>query len=133
MPTRTMSVDLLLGPATASCARRLLRLVLEQWGVQDEDAMSAAAVVLSELLTNAERHCDSDEASVQVSLGPDGVRVAVVDCSPAVPQPRTAAGDDESGRGLQLIGALSSAWGVEPRPDGKQVFAVVPVATSLCA
>lgn len=133
LPVQTLSADLVLGPRTAAFSRRLLRLVLEQWGVRDEPAVDAAVLVVSELVTNAERHCGSGEGSLEVPLQAGGVRIAVVDCSPVVPQQRAAHADDESGRGLQLVGHLSSSWGVEPFRDGKRVFAVVAVPTAVCA
>ena len=134
MPARTLSADLTLGPTTAAYARRLTRLVLEQWGVVCEDVVAATVLVVSELVTNAERHCGAHEgAALELALSDAGIRVAVVDCSPDVPRPRTALDDDESGRGLQLVSELSATWGVEPHASGKRVFAVVPVPQTACA
>jgi hypothetical protein len=39
-----------------------------------------------------------------------------------LPQPRFAADDDESGRGLILVRALADNWGVRPTDDGKTTW-----------
>jgi hypothetical protein len=42
-----------------------------------------------------------------------------------MPSPCQPAPDDESGRGLLLVDALSHSWGVKPRQVGKTVWARV--------
>jgi anti-sigma regulatory factor (Ser/Thr protein kinase) len=78
-----------------------------------------AALLVSELVTNSLRHSDSalDGGTVTITVtggmaGPDSARVEVTDCGgTTLPVVRTAGGDDEGGRGMQLVKALSSAWG----------------------
>ena len=80
---------------------------------------SEAAVVVSELLTNAIRH---GRAPVTIWAGSvDGaLSVWVSDAAPF------RNGGDEHSRGLQLIAALARSWGVCPLPDGgKAVWADV--------
>jgi anti-sigma regulatory factor (Ser/Thr protein kinase) len=46
-----------------------------------------------------------------------------------VPRPNTGVGDlDERGRGLLLIDALASRWGVQSQPDGKTVWCELDLA-----
>lgn len=52
---------------------------------------------------------------------PSGVRVAVKDSHPDLPVLQQIS-DDEHGRGLLLVDALSSSWGVDARPPGKSVW-----------
>ena len=42
----------------------------------------------------------------------------MADANDALPTPREASPDDESGRGLTLVAALADGWGAEPRPGG---------------
>ncbi|MFE0450333.1 ATP-binding protein [Streptomyces sp. NPDC058914] len=50
--------------------------------------------------------------------------VEISDLSPHLPQPRLAARDDESGRGLILVDAVAVAdsWGVRPDERGKTTW-----------
>ncbi|MEU2248148.1 ATP-binding protein [Streptomyces sp. NPDC019224] len=110
-------------PESASDARRLLRLALNVWGM--DGVRDAAEMVLSELVTNAVVHARRDSVRVTVTrLGEARVRVAVVDLSREHPRPRTPGVNDEGGRGLEIVEALSHGrWGVDPKRWGKQVWA----------
>lgn len=46
----------------------------------------------------------------------------ISDRSPHLPQPRLAAEDEESGRGLLLVRALADDWGVRPTDQGKATW-----------
>jgi hypothetical protein len=48
--------------------------------------------------------------------------VEVTDSSPALPQHRNYGPDATTGRGIALVEALSTAWGVESSPTGKTVW-----------
>ena len=110
--------------AAPSHARTFLAARLAEWAVRDVDDV-AAALVVHELVTNAVVHAGT-EIELLISARPGSVRVAVGDRSHAAPLPRNAQGGDENGRGLALVAALSSAWGVLPRrPLGKVVWAVL--------
>lgn len=39
-----------------------------------------------------------------------------------VPGPPSTVGDEESGRGLQIVAALSTCWGIDPQQSGKVVW-----------
>ncbi len=89
------------------------------------DAM-AAALVVTELAANAVIHTG---AGFTVSLWRRGdrVRIAVDDPTPELPQVRDPQPTDTSGRGLRLVSAYSTEWGVERRSDGgKTVWAELP-------
>jgi hypothetical protein len=62
-----------------------------------------------------------------VALRPQGagVHLSVRDASPARPIVRDDSPSATSGRGLRLIAALASEWGVELEADGKTVWAVL--------
>ncbi|RZS87388.1 histidine kinase-like protein [Motilibacter rhizosphaerae] len=93
-----------------------------------------AALVAAELLANAAVHAGGD-CCVRAVLEPGVLRVEVEDRVPAddrlvaaVALARVGApgGLGESGRGLALVSATCSAWGVLAVPGGKVVWAELP-------
>jgi hypothetical protein len=57
------------------------------------------------------------------------VMLAVTDPSDEAPAPKAPSADGESGRGLQIVGALSYVWGWSPiEGNGKAVWAVLKSA-----
>jgi hypothetical protein len=74
------------------------------------------------LATNAIVHACSP-FSVLAHVHDSGVRVSVSDNSPVRPAIRASDPLAVSGRGLQLVEALSSDWGVDVTPEGKTVWA----------
>jgi len=80
-------------------------------------------LVVSELATNAVVHAATEFTLTVERL--DGVlTVTVRDGSPA--RPRRYPGLSQTrtrGRGLQMVGALSSSWGITDEIDGKSVWA----------
>jgi anti-sigma regulatory factor (Ser/Thr protein kinase) len=110
-------------------ARRLAASELRHWG-HDEDLVSEAALVLSELASNAVIHAGSP---FTISLQFEGslLRIAVRDRCPV---PATTHGDGgllvRAPHGLAVIQALSAQWGVENALDGtgKVVWAELRVA-----
>ena len=81
-----------------------------------------ACIVVSELVTNAVRHCAGSTIDLEIDLAGEVVRIAVTQHS-AVPAPRgltasTPSWTQESGRGLHLVDRLAARWGSEPLPDG---------------
>ena len=80
-------------------------------GVVDLDA---AALVLTELVTNAVLHAGTD-MEVLVSVRPRRLRLAVADQGSDAPSVTRATADDEHGRGLALVDALARCAGVSPR------------------
>lgn len=105
--------------ASAGVARELVTWQLRDWKV--EALCEDAALVITELVTNAVRHarCDLELRMVHMD---GGIRLEVSDCSPRWLVPRRAGPNDETGRGLQLVDALSDRYGVEPDGDGKRVW-----------
>ena len=81
--------------------------------------------MLSEIATNAVQHA-ATEFEVEVEIIDDGrvVRVAVTDGAHGFPSPETAGDDAARGRGLQIVGTLADAWGVDVQrdPAGKTVW-----------
>lgn len=106
-------------PTSVGRARRWLSEKLEDWGLEDID--HDMSVVASELVTNGVLHARTD---LLLRLSYDGtLRLEVCDGSPAMPAPRAHAKSSTTGRGLQLVAALSTGWGYEETPFGKIVWA----------
>ncbi len=111
----TLTADL----SSVGEARRFLRRVLADWAEPAFDL--GAAQVLTELATNAALHARSDY-TVHLALEPAALLVEVTDASPLPPRPRGYGPDATTGRGIALVEALSTAWGVQPGPAGKTVW-----------
>lgn len=133
-PSRSCALDLALDPTAPRVARSLLALLLRQWAVDDQDVADDAALVLSELVTNALLHCEGGgPITVRLELQDDRLRLEVADRSPAVPAQRVASPNAEDGRGLDIVSQIAARWGVEPRPGGKRVYAELPLTRLRCA
>lgn len=90
-----------------------------------DGSLDALVLLTSELVTNVVAHAGT-ACHLGVELLADVVRVSVSDESDEPLQPRHAEPQSESGRGLALVDALSSNWGVVRRADGKTVWFEVP-------
>jgi serine/threonine-protein kinase RsbW len=111
-------------PESSARLRSLLWTSFACWSC-DGERLDDAALVLSELVGNAVRHAHGEVMQVRLRRNGDVLRIAVHDRSSAPPAPREASFEDESGRGMMIIDALSHRWGWEPRVDGKVVWADV--------
>ena len=110
-------------PQSAASARRFVDETLRRW--ECDELFDVVGLLTSELVTNAILHAHS-EIELSVSMMPDAIRIDVLDHSADLPSPRTAAEEDTSGRGLWLVEALATAWGVDERPGGKSVWFELP-------
>lgn len=106
---------------SATVARWLVTDLLRD--VADPDALDTAALLTTELVSNAIRHT-GDELTLSVKLELGMLRVGVSDTSHRRPQLVQAGTRDTSGRGLHLVEALADRWGVDPdgRGLGKTVW-----------
>jgi anti-sigma regulatory factor (Ser/Thr protein kinase) len=88
----------------------------------DEAACEKAALLVSELVTNAVVHGSS--RATLVAARPNGhLHVAVLDSNVQLPDgPQTVPPDSESGRGLRIVAAVADRWGVETTDEGKAVW-----------
>ncbi len=111
-------------PSAVRAVRRFVTDTLAAW---DAAALvDSAGLVVSELASNAVRHAGSPFRAVIRRTGPV-VRIEVHDVSPVPPQHLDPPIDVPTGRGIQLVAALSRSWGSERLPDGKVVWAELAV------
>ena len=116
------------GPRSVRVAREFALATLQRWGVAERS--EDIAIVISELLTNALRHALPEPGHtrpIRLGLLQPGpcLLCAVTDPSRAAPIPQAPREFlSETGRGLQIICALSDRWGYTPLSDaGKVVWA----------
>lgn len=70
---------------------------------------------------------EEKEFLLRLRRGASTVWVEVFDNDLRLPRIRSAAADDEGGRGLYLVEQLASRWGSRPTPDGKAVWFEMPM------
>ena len=109
--------------AAPRAARRFLVETLTHWGCS-QVVIDQAALVVTELATNAVLHAGS-AFTVTARLQEGAVHLAVHDADtlPSTADRRPSA---EAGRGLGVVAALATRWGVDPSPDGKVIWADLP-------
>jgi hypothetical protein len=127
-------------PEEARTARAFVRELLTCWGLGY--LTDDAELIIAELVVNAVRHGlrTAPHRAPSGSFPPSSLRLcllrrvgevmlAVTDPSDEAPVPRTPDWSGESGRGLQIVGALSYVWGWSPiEGHGKAVWAVLRYA-----
>lgn len=117
--------------ASAGRARRLTTAFLSRThsriAAVGAEQVADATLIASELVANAVRHGRTGcRLRLQVSAG--RVTVEVHDDAPGRPRTRTGHADDESGRGLAIVQALTERFDVAvPVTGGKTVRAVLTV------
>lgn len=110
-------------PASVFLARRFTEQLLTSWQLP-ADQIDTAALVVSELATNAARHSE-DAIEIGVSCTDQLLRLDVGDTSHRMPVGPAPDVDEEatSGRGLILVESLAARWGVDSDGLSKVVWA----------
>jgi DcmR-like sensory protein/histidine kinase-like protein len=114
------------GPDAPLAARRFVGGLLGRRPYGDRVDPDDAQLVVSELATNAVIHAGTP-FSVAVRSDGYSVRISVQDWSSMQPVMRDNNPVALAGRGLRLISMVSRSWGVEYGPDGKTVWAELPL------
>ncbi|MGV9564341.1 SpoIIE family protein phosphatase [Streptomyces sp. NPDC003480] len=110
-------------PRSVGRAREYARGRLLAWDL--EPLVDTTELLVSELVTNALRY---GEGEIRLRLLLDRTLVCEVwDAGLVQPRRRRARDTDEGGRGLQLVGLLSAAWGSRRTPRGKTVWFELPL------
>ncbi len=114
--------------AQAADLRRSARSVLAVWGLADLEW--DVTLLVTELFANAVQHTSGPNVLVSLACEAGGLRISVTDGDPkwcpAIREQPDDAGEQESGRGLALVGDVAADWGVEvmPRFSCKTVWAL---------
>ncbi|WP_326650642.1 MULTISPECIES: ATP-binding protein [unclassified Streptomyces] len=111
----------------ARLARHLAVHQLDGWGIPyGSDLSDSAAVIVAELTANAVTHArvPGRDFELRLALAPKTLRIEVSDArADRAPAPRPPTTDLETGRGLLLVDAVATTWGVADRVVGKTVWA----------
>ncbi|MBO1336983.1 ATP-binding protein [Streptomyces sp. VRA16 Mangrove soil] len=101
-------------PMAVRRARAAVRAQLAAW--QLEELGDVTVLLVSELVTNSLRYASGPIGVrlVRVPAPREALLVEVSDPLPDPPLARSAAPDDEGGRGLQLVAGASRRWGTKP-------------------
>ncbi|MFI6638291.1 ATP-binding protein [Streptomyces sp. NPDC050504] len=116
-------------------ARRAVRELLSRQGVPAaETVVYSVLLIVSELVTNAVKHAAvlSPELAVEVSIGPDWIKISVEDDHPYRPKALETDYAQTGGRGLLLVREISTEAGgacdVEHTASGgKIIWAALPL------
>jgi anti-sigma regulatory factor (Ser/Thr protein kinase) len=117
---RMCRVRLATGPAAPAEARSHVRTAIRNWEVPVDPY--GAALLTSELVTNAIRHETGGTVTLAIDCSRDPLRVDVHDTSRSAPALVDAPVDAETGRGLTLVAILADEWGFYPTLWGKAVY-----------
>jgi anti-sigma regulatory factor (Ser/Thr protein kinase) len=97
--------------ATVPSARAGTVRTLTAWSVA-RSAVEVAELVVSELVSNAIKAAGwHDQVAIRLTADLDHVLVEVWNPGTSLPQRRQPGADDEGGRGLVLVEALTETWG----------------------
>ncbi len=110
-------------PVSVGEARTLVRAALGRWDLTE--IADTTELLVSELLTNALRYA-SGQITLRLVLEHTLV-CEVLDDSAALPRLRHAGSNDETGRGLHVVGQLAQRWGTRRTTSGKVVWCEQPV------
>lgn len=124
-PSRHCTVELQALPSRIGQVRRIVSAQLRYWHL--DPLVDEAALGVTELLANVHQHAEPDKTCVvDIEWLLDRLTVSVHDRDPRLPLVRGVQDPDPfatSGRGLELIAAVSEEWGVRPRGElGKSVW-----------
>ncbi|WP_345624167.1 ATP-binding protein [Streptomyces ziwulingensis] len=115
-------------PAEVRLLRRAAAAQLWQWGVPQ--AVEEAELVVTELATNVIKHVGEGTSATLILEWDSGLlRVEMHDKSPSVPTLSGAGCNDECGRGLHLLAALSVGWGTVLTAVGKSVWCEIALGS----
>jgi anti-sigma regulatory factor (Ser/Thr protein kinase) len=132
-------------PAVAACplgagaqsgrtARKFTRNTLKEWGLASlaDDAEAIVGEFVANAVSHAARSAESGQPLGLRLLRRTGeVMCAVLDPSDLAPVLRMPDRNEEAGRGLQMVDALSDVWGWSPVTGrGKAVWAILFCALS---
>ncbi|MEV4558123.1 ATP-binding protein [Kitasatospora sp. NPDC049285] len=110
--------------------RRFARTVARHWRLP-ESVTDAAALIVTELATNAVRHSASPDVAVLIGLRPHTLTIEVRDRGQWRAAPAStvldSGGGALAGRGLALVNAYSTGCMLWCDPDGTRAVAKVPV------
>ncbi|MEO3976007.1 ATP-binding protein [Streptomyces sp. CAU 1734] len=121
-----IDISFLPDPIHVQHMRRLAVAVCRHNGLDEPEVIDSVRLVVTEIITNAIVHGEGhDIRFTMICDPPTEVVVEVDDHAMGIPVLKVSDIEDEQGRGLFLIDALSSAWGRK----GTATWCVIPART----
>ena len=111
-------------PATSSGPAIARSLVRRELADCEEEAVSLAELMISEVVTNAVVH-GSSPSDVEIQRTGDVLKATVTDGGTGPPLPKNPGEHDPHGRGLLIVRSLAHEWGVLDAERGKSVWFTV--------
>nr|WP_322724116.1 PAS domain S-box protein [Streptomyces phyllanthi] len=118
-PLDTVRTELAATASAVATGRSFVVETLTAWDCAHK--ADDARLLVSEVLTNAVQHAEGPLV-LHMRRTATNLAIEISDLSPHLPQPRPAAEDEESGRGLLLVDTLADNWGVRPDERGKTTW-----------
>jgi len=114
-------------PRSVPVARSFVSDLLEEWDLTQH--VPTSQLLVSEMVANAVQHV-TGPCAVELTHHDDVLQIAVADVGHGMPDMQVLGPTRENGRGLHIISAFSTAWGVDHLDDGgKLVWAeLAPLA-----
>ncbi len=116
MPSHRISL-----PADASSCPAARKFVVDALAAAPDEIRTSAGLLTSEAVTNAVLHA-AGPIAIEVRQQGDRYRVEVRDAGRLPPAEKHYRPDDTTGRGVQLLNRLATAWGWQPTRSGKVVW-----------
>ncbi len=107
-------------PAAAAEARRQVRSIIRAWGIPVDPDI--AVLLISDLVTHAIIHWDSETITLAVRCSHDQLRVDVYDTSLPLPMAVDEIAVRHARPGLALVATLSTEWGSFLTFTGKAMY-----------
>lgn len=105
-------------PSSVPMARSFITELLGQWDL--DGPVPASELLVSELVANAIQHVPGP-CALELTYRGNVLRIAVSDSGPGMPDLQVMGPSSERGRGLHIVSAFSTAWGVDQLPDGRKL------------
>jgi anti-sigma regulatory factor (Ser/Thr protein kinase) len=109
-----------------AAARAYVDRIARERAVSDA-ARQDLVLLVSELVTNAVQ-AGASEVEIRLLSAGGAMDLTVIDDASGWPTERFSDTDDESGRGLSIVGRLADRWEIQPGETGKAVRAVLSTA-----
>ena len=121
MSTLTAAVDLRPVPASVPVARHLVLDLLGAWRAPHD--ADDAALLVTELVANVADHVAGEASfTLELVVSEEWLRITVRDGSALQPVVRDFEIGAPRGRGMRLVEAIATRWGVEEHGEGKAVW-----------
>ncbi len=111
-------------PATTESPATARTLVRAELVGCNEEVVTAAELMISELVTNTVMH-GSAPIRIEIRLDTFTVKATVTDSSSGLPVLTAAGMSNAHGRGLMIVSSLAHDWGIVECETGKSVWFIL--------